>query len=644
MSDKLRSAICALLSLLLAAALSPAAAAKSGKKVVIEPTEIHISSAAELAELSVNCSLDTWSDNVRVVLDNDISLAGSDFSPIPIFNGVFDGAGHAIYDLNLSAAQSPCGLFLETGEKADIRDLTVNGTVSPDENDDMVGGIVGRNRGALTECAFNGRVTGKSQVGGIVGRNEPSGLLTGCISTGSVQGISRTGGVVGYNLGTLLACENKSYVNTEVVDPSLRLDQIDTSSLVNLYRSVTTDAADITTDIGGVAGGSEGFIEHCRNTGTVGYLHIGYNVGGIAGRSSGSVNASTNAAEVYGRKNVGGVVGRAEPLVEVSQAQNLIAGLSHRLSALNSSIDKAIQDAGEDVSGLAGRLSGLSGYLKPIHSAIAALNIENPETFSGLQSAIASSVSSMSGQLSSISKDVDANNKDLMRDMKSISDNLSALSGTAMQTVYALSGAQKNEDILSDDSVSMADGLILGKISDSVNEGEIRGDSNTGGIAGALTIEQETSLDEITGGSDNNLIQNRYSFRAAITGCINRGIVTAKRECAGGICGRLDLGLVTNCAAYGSIGIEDGDYAGGICGLGYSTVQNCCAKCTLAGTRYVGGVLGNGYDAANSEEHPSSVTGCYTLVDIRNKPQFSGAVSGGGAGRCARRAARFSSR
>lgn len=631
MRKSLRCVLCAVLAVAMLAGVSPAVEAK-GKKQTKEPTVIHIADAGDLRDLAANCSLDTWSDNVRVVLDNDISLAGEEFSSIPIFNGVFDGAGHMICDLDLTLVQSPCGLFLETGEKADIRDLTVRGTVSPGEDDEMVGGIVGRNRGAVTACIFHGKVSGKSRVGGIVGQNEPSGLVTGCVSSGTVRAVSLSGGVAGQNLGTLLACQNKSFVNTEVMDPTLRLDQIDTSSLVNLYRSVTTDTADITTDIGGVAGGNEGFIEQCRNDGTVGYLHIGYNAGGIAGRNSGSIRGCTNNADVYGRRNVGGVVGRAEPMVEVSQAQNLIAGLSYRMAALNHSVDAAIRDAGEDAGDLANQLSGLTGFLTPVHQAVAGLDIENPDSFLRVRQAVTAAVNGISGKLGSLSKDVDSGNRELLRDMQNVSDNLNALSGAAMQTVYALSGAQKNEDILSDDSVSQADTIILGKIADSTNEGEVRGDSNAGGIAGALTIRDDTGLDDLTGGKNNNLIQNRYSYRAVIGGCVNRSAVTAKRECAGGICGRMDLGLVTNCAGYGSVALEDGDYAGGICGLSYASVHNCCAKCTLDGNRYVGGILGNGTDAANSEEHPSSVSGCYALVNILGKPQFSGAISGGGAG------------
>ena len=199
MRKSLRGVLCAVLAVAMLAGVGPRAEAK-GKKQTKEPTVIHIADAGDLRDLAANCSLDTWSDNVRVVLDNDISLAGEEFSSIPIFNGVFDGAGHMICDLDLTLAQSPCGLFLETGEKADICDLTVRGTVSPGEDDEMVGGIVGRNRGAVTACIFHGKVSGKSRVGGIVGQNEPSGLVTGCVSSGTVRAVSLSGGVAGLDI------------------------------------------------------------------------------------------------------------------------------------------------------------------------------------------------------------------------------------------------------------------------------------------------------------------------------------------------------------------------------------------------------------------------------------------------------------
>ena len=105
MRKSLRCVLCAVLAVAMLAGVSPAVEAK-GKKQTNEPTVIHIADAGDLRDLAANCSLDTWSDNVRVVLDNDISLAGEEFSSIPIFNGVFDGAGHMICDSRSSFA--PC--------------------------------------------------------------------------------------------------------------------------------------------------------------------------------------------------------------------------------------------------------------------------------------------------------------------------------------------------------------------------------------------------------------------------------------------------------------------------------------------------------------------------------------------------------
>ena len=84
--------LCAALALVLPLVpLTPAFAA--------DADEIHIQTAEDLIELSRNCSLDTWSDGLSVILDNDLSLSDVDYDPIPIFNGRFDGGGHTIYDL-----------------------------------------------------------------------------------------------------------------------------------------------------------------------------------------------------------------------------------------------------------------------------------------------------------------------------------------------------------------------------------------------------------------------------------------------------------------------------------------------------------------------------------------------------------------
>ena len=450
----------ALLALLLLASLVPAAFASA------EQGEIHIKTAEDLLELAANCSLDTWSDGLRVVLDNDLSLAGANFDSIPIFNGSFDGCGHTIYDLSLTHAQSPCGFFLETGPDANIIALNLSGTVAPRGDDSMVGGLVGRNRGTITACSFTGAVSAKTQVGGLVGLNEASGFVTACTVSGSVAGLSATGGVCGANAGTLAACTSSAYVNTESVDPALRLDAIDTSSILNFFKSITTDNAGVTTDTGGIAGSSTGFVERCANSGPVGYLHLGYNVGGVVGRSSGYVNACTNSGEVYGRRDVGGIVGQLEPFIEIQQAQDMLAGLNYRINALHSAIDDAITDASAYSDALASQLSTLPGYLSPVAEAVRGIDPTDHEAILGLKDVIASCISSMSGTMATIAEDVGGGSSVMTGHFEEINGSLSALSGAAMQTLTLLSGDEE-PDILSDDSdLDEGSDIILGKIED----------------------------------------------------------------------------------------------------------------------------------------------------------------------------------
>ena len=58
------------------------------------PKTLYISTAAELALLSRDCTLDAYSRNLTVVLTADIDLSSVDFAPIPVFCGDFNGAGH----------------------------------------------------------------------------------------------------------------------------------------------------------------------------------------------------------------------------------------------------------------------------------------------------------------------------------------------------------------------------------------------------------------------------------------------------------------------------------------------------------------------------------------------------------------------
>lgn len=334
--------------LLLAGMVLPALAAA-------EDTVI-ISSVEDLQRFGENCSLDTWSQGKTVLLTADLDLTGVEFTPIPTFGGTFRGQLHAISGLHLTAAGSTQGLFRYVQPNGSIQDLIVKGTVAPTGTRSVVGGIVGDNAGILQNCSFLGSVQGENGVGGVAGRNSDTGQIINCSAAGTVNGQTATGGIAGRNAGMLLKCENRAGVNLTEADPDTAL-----TDLTALEED--TRLLDGAADTGGIAGYSNGVIQSCTNRGDVGQPHVGYNTGGIAGRQSGYLAGCVNSGAIRGRKDVGGIVGQAEPWLVLDQPQSLDR-LRTELDTLDRLIDRALDDAentGDRVSAHLTAMGDLTG-------------------------------------------------------------------------------------------------------------------------------------------------------------------------------------------------------------------------------------------------------------------------------------------
>ena len=72
----------------------------------------YINSLEDLLALAETCAVDSYSKGVTVYLQTDLDLTGSGFSSIPTFAGVFEGGGHTISGLSLTANRSHTGFFL----------------------------------------------------------------------------------------------------------------------------------------------------------------------------------------------------------------------------------------------------------------------------------------------------------------------------------------------------------------------------------------------------------------------------------------------------------------------------------------------------------------------------------------------------
>ncbi len=309
-----------------------------------------VSNADDFAALAALCTLDTRSELLTVELMDDIDFSGKAFTPIPTFGGVFHGNGHTLSGIFLDAKGSYQGVFRYVRKGAVINDLHVTGSFRPGGSKSYIGSIVGENAGTLESCSFSGGVHGENVIGGLVGHNTESGVILSCTVYGSVSGENTTGGIVGKNSGCIRDCINYAAVNTVYEEKKNDLTSMgvetDTGALLESYKAEKEESAEESalghTDTGGIAGYSSGILQGCVNHAAIGYAHIGYNVGGIVGRQTGYLLGCRNDGSVRGRKDVGGIVGQAEPYIVLHATESDLKDIQKELDGLNESINDFI--------------------------------------------------------------------------------------------------------------------------------------------------------------------------------------------------------------------------------------------------------------------------------------------------------------
>lgn len=780
---------------------------------------VQISSAEDFAAFSKNCTLDSWSRGKTINLTADISLAGTDVSPVPIFCGTFNGNGHTISGLDLDGGNSYQGLFRFVAEDGVINGLTVSGTVSADGAQEYVGGIAGSVRGTVRDCSFEGVIDGTMYVGGIAGITEKTGRIENCRVIGMVQGEKYIGGIAGRNDGSISASVNHARINPLAGGLSASLEEEAPADVKDtaLDRTESTlenakDTAEVSQDTGGIAGFSNGNILNCTNEGAVGYPHVGYNVGGIVGRTSGYLSGCTNKGMIHGRKDVGGIAGQLAPDIQLIFSTDTLDKLDHELSVLSSLADSAMDhtDGNRDV--ISRRLDAISDYAESASdhtSDLADMTVDwadgNLEVINDLMDRVGDTVdrlneitSSAEGILDTVGEGVelledcvdeagsalgagakgeqelrdmiqkmkdynaiqkecaaaireDAKNmlkalaegdlegaselaedmeeqaaeykkaaqgkletlkqfREAIKDLPAIADKLRGSAGSleeAMDTLehvsydvadtaaevhrlfrdladrddiqfkplgddYKAKGDQVHDsvsaigdqldllnqevgatgDALSADMRNLKDQLrvisdvlddaaddaresdkddlwsdvseeeiyqtTVGKAEGCINNGVVEGDINAGGVAGAMAVESMMDPEEDIERVGDDSFSFHYETRAILLNCENRVPVTSRKDYAGGIAGRMDLGYILECRNYGNVESTDGSYVGGIAGSSASTIRRSQSKCMAAGKNFVGGIAGDAYNLLEN----------LAFVSVRDAEMYCGAIAG----------------
>lgn len=617
---------------------------------------IHLKNKADLMKFSKNCSFDKYSEGLEVFLDNDIDLEEEGFSPIPIFKGSFNGKGNTIKGLLIQAEGSSQGFFRYLEKEAIVKDIHLEGVVTPSGDRENIGGIVGYNKGLIEGSSFSGIVRGKNTVGGIVGFNSSTGMIKKSKFNGIGYGERKVGGIAGLNGGGIQDSLNSASINTTVEEEKIDIQNITTEDIS--FSKVFTDA----TDIGGIAGANTGLIKDSKNQGQIGYSHVGYNIGGVAGRQSGHINNCENHGEILGRKDVGGIVGQMEPYVDMQMAPSKLRQLRKELNGLQGSISKMINkirlvsnimdenllkiqkdiekgmDRIKDLMDYSGEIGDLD--LKDIFDLFPDdINIDDIDfddidwgdiedlpdmgdlegDYQKAREGLFDSIEDISTSFNDFIKVTKKESNIMIDEIEAMTNQLFTIMNIMFEIIEDVTTKEPEiEDIVKDTSRENIDKKIEGKVLNSKNHGNIEADLNVGGIAGAMSIDLELDPEDdikLQGKFTANTI---FESRAIVDKCENYGSIVGKKNHVGGIVGNMELGYIKDSLAYSDVKSISGNYVGGIGGRSLGPVDSCYSRTNLSGGNYVGGITGFGKEVLNS----------YSLIKVEKGKAYIGAIAG----------------
>ena len=596
-------------------------------------------------------------------------------SPAGLFGTILPGG--RVANLNVAGSVAAGGDKIACGGIAGenygrIVCCTFTGMV---QGDTQIGGIVGRNQasGQIVSCSFEGKGQGTNATGGIAGQN--AGTIRHCTNSGSVNinnvdtalslsdiqidmtldlanltttqtflTTTATGGIAGRNTGLIAVCENTGTVGYEHVGYNVGgIAGVTSGYLLNNTNSGTIYGRK---DVGGIAGQVEPYVAVTVSESTKEQLQnqlkelktltdqatadaggaasdLGSQLAGMGTYLDSASNAANNlratATIDAGALANGGVSGGAD--LTVGDASAGIGAVIGAGADGGVSVDThPLEIEGHKDAGIG---AGVGGFVDPSDISISggtdgsgALSASLQMNADASMPELASALSGMGAQMRAIGSQAANLSETLQKDVQAVSDKLDEISTTVFDAMDSL----ENRDLVTDGSQTDPESITMGALRGCENTGTVQADRNVGGIAGAMGMEAGADPESDVSKSLSSTERKQYELRAVLQRCVSSGAVTAKKDCAAAICGRMDLGLIDSCEAYG-----------GVAGICSAVIENCWAKCALSGGRYVGGITGTGVTDSVTGSG-STVSGCTSLVSITDYSQYAGAISGSGAG------------
>lgn len=559
-----------------------------------------ISKVADLEYFVAQAASD---DTISARMTADVVWPGEWVTITKDYKGTFDGDGHTLI-INQTTQTAAAGLFQKLAGAGTIKNLTIDGTLAFDSCSTNIGAFAAAVQGTVDNYIFKGTITaptihlvggiaglleggtvqnstvtgsisGYQRVGGIAGTMNTNGRITGCTFSGSVMGANQSvGGIVGrFDYGTIDDCvvtkeasvtasvkaaggiAGESWTNTTVTIRNCEMHGSVSSGqgvggiwgfIGNDKHVVVVEDCDVFatatlasgSDVGGIVGHRESAgsltIKNCINRADIGAATTaGENRGGLLGYAGGAnsvlrIENSINYGDVNANKRAGGMVGR-------------INDAGHSATVTGCTNYGNITTGNQTVAGIVGHVSG-NGYTDTIEDCI------------------------NYGKVTNLSSQYNG--------------------GIVGLVQGGLNGEVKSQ-------LRMEDCVNYGTVAAGTDG---VGGSSNGGVAGYVIPKDTTVM---------------------IVDCINNGSITAGNE-AGGMIGQLgdgddvtDVVIIANCVNTATIGNAAGNNNGGIIGRVQSAmglyILNCGNSGEVLSRERVGGIAGNIRNLANV-----AIDNCYT--------------------------------
>lgn len=554
-------------------------------------------------------------------------------------DGVVTGCTN-LADVNTTVSQN----------EVDLEDMTVEDLLKTERAADItdVGGIAGCSAGVIRACVNRGSVGYDHigyNVGGIAGSQ--TGYIEGCVNYGTVHARKEGGGIVGqmepssilqYSADTLQQLQGQldtlqSLMNKANRDAAASSSEL-TGRLNELQSQVNTARTAVDSLLDQLANGISIGTQEITITDLTQLTGNG-NASGSGDVGLTSTPTSEPSAEptpvpepevtptpVPEVTPTPEPAATATPVPEPTEAPTPVPAEPSEPAAESSEPAEAAEpaDRSEAVHGAPGlhaegetEHEGSLTVDGQLTLTVPSVEVTGRDEITAARNSLNGSLTSLVDGVGSLNTETGNSTQALIQDIQAITDQLNVIG----DTLIGAAEPSDNDDLFQDVSDSDTESDTEGKVFNCRNEGSVNADINAGGIAGAMARENDLDPEDDTKISGSSSLNVTYKSRIVIRDCENTGAVQAKKECAGGIVGSMDMGTVMNSRSHADLTGTEADYVGGIAGRSQSAIRDCAAKGRLEGGDYVGGVAGSGY----------TVTGCLALVQVQGT-EWLGAIAG----------------